>query len=284
MKKNHAALFMVLAGISWSFAGVLGKFSQWGGLSLAGYRSLIAIFVLGLVRGSFRPVNTRWNWIGALGVALTSMLFMTANKLTSAANAIVLQYAMTAIVILFQVIVMRIRPRRIDVAAAVLVMAGVVLCFCQNLGQGRLAGDLLGFASAFTWAAVFLSAQMPGVDPMDYSYQGNLICALLSVNLLLDGNVRSSGMSGLLVASAMGILNVMGYLFFSLSMRGSIDATAAAIIANIEPVLNPLWVLLFLGEDPGALTILGALVVLATVTIYSLAAGRQSKPESPDRT
>ena len=277
MKRNSSVLFMILAGVSWSFAGVLGKFSSWSALSLAGWRSVVAILVLGMARHSFRPANTLWTWIGAVGVALTGLLFMLANKLTSSANAIVLQYAMTAIVILYRLMVQRQKPSRMDVLAAVLVMLGVALCFGQNLGQGRLAGDLLAFASAITWAAVFLAAKMPGVDPMSYSYQGNLLCALCCVNFLFDGQVRAGGAMGFLVATAMGVCLALGYLFFSLSMRGTIDPTVAAIIANVEPVLNPLWVLLFLGEDPGWMSVAGALVVLATVTLYSLKGARGNR-------
>lgn len=268
------ALLVALAGVCWSFAGVLSRFTAWSAFTLTGFRSIVAILLLGAVRKTFRPRNTKWNWLGALGVAVTSALFMTANKLTSAANAIVLQYAMTAIVIVVQIAFFHVRPRRLDVGAAALVMLGVVLCFCQGLSSGRFLGDLVAFGSAFTWAGVFLAARMPGVDSLSYAYQGNLIACLFLLNMPFDAAVRASGPVEWLVPLAMGLCLGLGYVCFALGMRSGISPTAAAVVANIEPVLNPLWVLIFLGEAPGMLSLLGAALVLVTVTVYSLCGSR----------
>ena len=273
MKRNgqgRSALLVALAGVCWSFAGVLSRFTSWSAFSLAGFRSIIAVLLVGAIRKSFRPRNTLWNWLGALGVAVTSTLFMFANKLTSAANAIVLQYAMTAIVIVVQILFMGIRPRKLDVGAALLVMLGVVLCFCQGLGRGQLLGDALAFGSAFTWAVVFLAAQMPGVDSLSYAYQGNLLACLFLIGMPFDPAVTSGGLGGWIVPAAMGLCLGLGYVCFALGMRERPSPTIAAIVANIEPVLNPMWVLIFLGEAPGALSLIGAAVVLITVTLYAI--------------
>ncbi len=273
----RAALLVGMAGMCWSFAGVLSRFTRWSALTLAGYRAIICVLLLAAIRKSFRPRNTRWNWIGALGVAATSTLFMFANKLTSAANAIVLQYAMTAIVILVQIVFFHIRPRRLDVGAAALVMLGVVLCFCQGLSRGRFFGDLIAFASAFTWAIVFLAARMPGVDALSYAYQGNLLTSLCLLNMPFDPAVRAGGAAGWLVPTAMGLCLGLGYVCFALGMRSKISPTVAAVVANIEPVLNPMWVLIFLGEAPGVLSCLGAALVLVTVTAYSILSVRSAR-------
>ena len=275
-EQRHSALLVALAGVCWSFAGVLSRFTPWTAFSLAGFRSIIAVLLLGAIRKSFRPRNTLWNWVGALGVATTSTLFMLANKLTSAANAIVLQYAMTAIVIVVQIVFFHVRPRKLDVGAAALVMVGVVLCFCQGLGRGQFLGDLMAFGSAFTWAVVFLAARMPGVDSLSYAYQGNLLACLFLVCMPFDPAVRAAGIGGWIVPVGMGLCLGLGYLCFALGMRSQLSPTVAAIVANIEPVLNPMWVLIFLGEGPGMLSFIGAAVVLVTVTVYSLRSARHS--------
>lgn len=267
---TKAALLVALAGVSWSFAGILGRYASWSALSLAGYRAAIAALLLGMIRKSYRPVNTHWNWIGALGVMLTSLLFMYANKLTSSANAIVLQYASTAVVILLQLLIMKIRPKRVDVVAAAFVMLGVVLCFCQNLGRGRLLGDVIALISAFTWAMVFFAGRMPGVDSLAYTYQGNLLLSIAIIAVPFDPGVRAGGLNSLLAASAMAVCLFAGYFCFSTGMRMKISPVTASIVSNIEPVLNPLWVMLFLHESPGILSICGTAVVLITATLYSL--------------
>lgn len=269
-KQALSILLVILAGISWSFAGVLGKFTDWSPLSIVGFRCVIATLILGAYRRDFRPKNTKGNWIGALGVIATSALFIYANKKTSPANAIVLQYAMTAIVIVLQAVIFKMRLRRLDVLAAVFVLGGVVLCFCQNFGGGRMIGDIAAILSAFTWAAVFLAARMEGADSASYSYMGNLLGCVFLISMFFDPAVRGGGLRGALAPAAMGVCNALGYLFFALGMRRGISPAAAAVVSNIEPVLNPTWVFIFCGEDPGALSIIGAAVVLITVTVYSL--------------
>lgn len=275
-KGNRGTLLVILAALSWSFAGVLGKFTSWSALSLTGFRSIFCVILLGLTRKRFKPDNNLYTWIGAIGVTGTSLLFMFANKLTSSANAIVLQYAMTAIVIIAQIVLFRMKPKKFDICSAILVMAGVVLCFCQSLGKGRFVGDLLALASAVTWATVFLAARMPGVDSLSYPYQGNLIACLFMLNIPFDKGIAQGGVTGWLVACAMGICLAFGYLFFAKGMASGISPVAAAVVSNIEPVLNPLWVLLFLGENPGILSVLGCAVVLITATVYSI---HQSKAQ-----
>ena len=187
---------------------------------------------------------------------------------------------MTAIVIVVQILFFRAHPRKLDVGAAVLVMLGVVLCFCQGLGRGQFLGDLLAFGSAFTWAAVFLAARMPGVDSLSYAYQGNLLACLFLIRMPFDPAVRAGGLQGCLVPGLMGLCLGLGYVFFALGMKGKLSPTVAAIVANIEPVLNPMWVLIFLGEAPGALSFLGAAVVLVTVTVYSLRSAKHEQDRS----
>ncbi len=278
---GRAALLVALAGVVWSFAGVLGKFAPWNAFSLAGLRAFMAMIFFGLMRRDFRPVNTLPNWLGGVGAIATGVLFMLANKLTSAANAIVLQYAMTAVVIAVEALFFRVRPKKIDIAAACTVMIGVVLCFWQGLGKGSLLGDTLALLSAFTYSLVFLAARMPGIDVKGYVYQGNLLGCLLLLAMPFDPGVASGGVTGWLVAIAMGVCLTLGYLCFVRGMEMGISATVAAVVSNVEPVLNPTWVFLVLGENPGALTMVGALVVLGAVTAYSIINMRLARKRGP---
>ena len=104
MKRLSTGLIL-LACVSWSFSGLLTRLIPRNALTIAGARALVAAVFLGLARRDFRPANTFGNWLGAFGVMATSVLFILANKYTSAANAIVLQYAMPVVVILFEAVV-----------------------------------------------------------------------------------------------------------------------------------------------------------------------------------
>ena len=149
MRDNRiGAIQVALGAIFWSFAGVLGKWLPWNAFTINGIRSLVAAILIGLSRRSFRVRLTKGTLLGALGVTLTSMLYMAAIKLTTSANAIVLQYAAPAFVILFCWLFYGQRPSLRSVIAAALIMLGVVLCFADKMGGGRLMGNILAILSA----------------------------------------------------------------------------------------------------------------------------------------
>ena len=275
LRRHSGVAFILLAGLFWSFGGVLSKFASWNAFTLAGYRSIVSVVILGVYRRSFRVRANAATWIGAAGVALTSTLFLISTKLTSAANAIVLQYAMPVFVILYQAVALKRRPTRLDVTTAAVVLLGIVLCFCQGLRGGGLLGNVAGLLSAVSWTAVFLAARMPGCDAMSYTYLGNLLCYAWLLAMPFDPAVASGGAMGWLSATSLGACLGLGYLFFSLGMRRGVSSMTAAIVANVEPVLNPTWCFLLLGENPGALSLCGAALVLLAVTAYSVLSGRE---------
>ena len=276
MKKNHiGAIQVALGAISWSFAGVLGKWLPWNALTINGVRSLVAAVLMGVARHSFRVRFTKGNLLGALGVMLTSILYMAAMKLTTSANAIVLQYAAPAFVILFCWLFYGQKPRLRDVVTAALIMVGVVLCFADKMGGGRLAGNILAILSAVTFALVFFCARMPDSDPAEYSYLGLLLCVPSALFGFFDPGM-SAEPTQWLAAIGLGVCLAGGYYFVSAAM-GKVSPIFTVLLSNLEPVLNPVWVALFLpelGEVPGGLSLVGSIIVLVTAGVYSLTGDR----------
>ena len=269
MKKNYiGALQVALAAISWSFAGVFSKACPWHPITLNGMRTLIAALLLGLVRGTMKVKLTRGNLLGAMGVALTNVLFMAATKLTTSANAIVLQYAMPAFVILFNWLFFRQRPSRFSLIVCAVIMLGVVLCSWGGLSRGNPVGDMLAILAGVAFALVFFCARMPGANATDYSYLGMLFCAPTALYAFADRSMTLEPLHWLTVLG-LGLCLAGGYFFISLAM-GRVSPVSAALLANLEPILNPVWVFLFVGEVPSLLTVLGAVVVITAVTVYSI--------------
>ncbi len=273
------ALLILLAGASWSFSGVLSKWVPWGALSIIGVRSLLAAVGFGLIRGSFRLPKGRGNLLGALGVSLNSTAFIMANKLTTAANAVVLHYFMPIVVIFGSWLIYKQRPGKLDITASLLATLGIALCFYGGFAAGGFLGDSLALISAFFFAFIFFAARLPGTDPVDYSYLGCLMNCLWLAFIPFDQHfvLAPEPILGILL---MGAAYFGGYLMFSLGMRKQVNPVTASIITNIEPVLNPIWVFLFLGEQPGPLSILGAVLVIASVSVYSVMKARQAASAS----
>lgn len=278
MQKKTGPLFVALAATFWSGAGVLGKNATWAPLSTTGARAIVALLIMALFRGGFRVRLSKGNLLGALGVSVTSILFMAANKLTTAANAIVLQYAMPVFVILLVFLIYRQKPVRRDIVTTVFVLAGVFLCSADSFGGGNLLGDALALLSGFTYSFVFLCARMKDTDPREYAFLGIAFCTPLSLFAITDPGATFT-LENALTFLGLGICLAGGYLLIAVGMRTT-SPMAAAIAANIEPVLNPLWVFLFLGEKPGPLAVAGAVLVLLTVTVYSVTARDTKNPDA----
>jgi len=265
------ALQVALGAIFWSFAGVLGKWLPWNAFTINGLRSLVAAILLGIARKSFRVRITRGTLLGAVGVMLTSMLYMAAMKLTTSANAIVLQYAAPAFVILFCWLFYGQRPSLRSVVTAALIMLGVVLCFADKMSGGSLAGNILAILSAVTFSLVFFCARMPDANPQDYSYLGLILCVPSALYGFFDP-AMSSNPSQWLAVTGLGVCLAGGYYFISAAM-GKVSPVFTVLLSNLEPVLNPIWVALFLpalGEVPGGLSLVGSIIVLVTAAVYSL--------------
>lgn len=263
-------VFILIAAIFWSFGGLLGKLIPWSGITIAAFRGLFAAITIGLYRRSFRFRLNRSILLASLSLTLTTILFMMANKLTSSANAIVLQYTSPIFIILLSIFIDKQKPRKRDLFALFGVFLGISLFFLEQLQSGNMLGDLLALASGLSFAAVFFANKLPGASPIDATFVGNLLSVLLIPFVFFDQSfaLNQSPQVWLLILS-MGIFQLgFGYIFFALGIKQT-QATTASIIATLEPVLNPIWVFFVLGEKPTTLSLIGASIVLITVMIYN---------------
>jgi drug/metabolite transporter (DMT)-like permease len=259
-----------MAAFFWSLGGVLNKLIPWSGLTIAALRSLIAAITIGIVRKSFRVRWTRSTVLAGLFILLTTVLYMIANKLTSAANAIVLQYTTPLHIIVLSLVVFKQKPRKRDLMAIAGVALGIALFFADQLGSGRLWGDVLALGSGMTFAGVFFANKLEGASPVDAAFLGNALGIVLLPFLLFDPLFwANQGPYPWITILVMGIFQQsLGYLLFSKGIKMT-SATTSAIIATLEPILNPIWVFLVIGESPSPLALLGGAIVLATVLIYN---------------
>lgn len=273
MNNKRGALHVALGAICWSFAGVLCKFIPWSPFTINGIRSLFAAFLLGILRKRFSVRVTRGNLLGAVGVASTCILYMIALKFTTAANAIVLQYAMPVFVIAFCWIFYKQKPGMSNTITAAFVILGVILCSWEGLtgqagGSNHLLGDVIALISAVTFSLVFFCSRLPDADSQEYSYLGLLMCIPFAFYAFFDSKmtlVPAHWLAAILLAGCLG----MGYYFIAKGMK-QVSPISAALISNLEPILNPIWVFVFMGENPGVLTIVGAAIVLTAATVYTL--------------
>ena len=275
-KKIHltAIWWILIAVILWSAQGVLGKANSWSPISLTAVRAIFAALVLGIYRKSFKPAKEKVNWLAAVFVAMTGVLFLLANNLTTAANAIVIQYVMPVFVIILSAVIWHKKVSGIDVLCSIIMLAGVALCFVSGLSGGAFWGNVFALLSAFTYAMMYLSARLKGSDVLSYTYQGSLLCLLLLCYIPFDGAFVLD-LPNVLSAAAMGLCVGFGYICFAKGFSLDIDPVKASVVSYVEPVLNPIWVMIFIGETVTAWSIAGIVLVLATAIYYSLVNSKQ---------
>jgi drug/metabolite transporter (DMT)-like permease len=272
---NKHVLLLLAAAILWSLGGVLIKSIDWTPLAIAGSRSLIAIVVIGLVMpGVGRKIS--WRILpGALAYAGTVVLFVIATKLTSAANAIFLQYTAPIYIAIISPWVLRERTKPLDWLLILVALCGVALFFVDQLSFEGLSGVIAALASgvSFAWLTVFMRRHR-NESPESILLLGNILTLLFASPWMFPfANLERNGIWILLL----GVLQLaIPYLLYSQAIK-HIRALDAAIISIIEPILNPIWVILVKGEHASRWSIIGGAIVLTTSLFRSFLASREKQ-------
>jgi drug/metabolite transporter (DMT)-like permease len=285
--------------ILWSTSGLFIKLLDWHPLLIAGGRSAIAALFLFVVRrarirrairrGIVPAPSSRFLIVaaGSLAYAATMIAFVWANKLTSPANAILLQYTAPVWAALLGWRLIGEKPRWFHWGALALVTGGLLVFFREDLktggpGLSTVRGDIIALVSGLFFGAhsVFLRMQKDG-NPADSMLGAHLVCALASLPafILIP---PSPGPGTLGAMGFMGLIQIgLASQLFAFGIR-RVQAMQALLIAMIEPVLNPLWVFIVTGEGPSPAALAGGLVIILAVLLSSFLALRYPvRPASP---
>lgn len=270
--ERRGIVLVAAAALLWSTGGIGIKFLAEPPLKIAFYRSATAAVALLLF---FRPRIWRWSaafLIGIVSYAACLTTFVLATKWTSAANAIFLQYCGVVWVLLFSPLVLREPFRRRDAAAIGVAFVGMLLFFVGRFESRGFAGELSALASSVFFATLVLALRRErGRGAEAVVTYGNVLAALALlpwVRADLGVTAVSAAVLGFL-----GIVQIAGaYALFVHGLR-YVTATQASLVGMLEPIANPIWVFLFLGERPGGLSLLGGAIVLGAIGWRTLSAG-----------
>jgi drug/metabolite transporter (DMT)-like permease len=265
-KKAEVSLF--LAAVLWSTGGILIKWVEWHPLAIAGGRSAIAALVLLFAVRRFHLSFSGIKVAGAVAYTLTVALFVAANKLTTAANAILLQYTAPIHIALFGAWFLGERTSLVDWISIAAVMLGMVLFFFDSLTTAGMIGNVLAVMSglSFAWLALLLRKQKDG-SPIESILLGNILTALIGAPFFFESMPSATSVVGLLL---LGIFQLgIPYVLYGQAVK-HVTALEATLIPALEPILNPIWVLLLMGEKPGAWALIGGVIVLLAITVRSV--------------
>jgi drug/metabolite transporter (DMT)-like permease len=264
-----------LSAVLWSTGGLFIKLINWDPIVIAGMRSLIAgLFMLAVrVLSPKRrriPFKLRYIWPGGIAYSATMLLFIPANKLTTSANAVLLQYSAPVWAALFGWLLAKEKPRPINWLSLVLVMGGLVLFFKDGLEGGSTAGNMLALLSGICFAlnSVILRLQKDG-DPADSLLLAHLFTVMASIPFFLmhPPSFTTGNTAAILF---LGVFQLgLASIIFAYGIK-RVPAAQAMLTAAIEPILNPVWVLLVTGEKPSIVALFGGAIIIVAVLISTV--------------
>jgi drug/metabolite transporter (DMT)-like permease len=256
-------LLLMSAAVLWSFSGVLVKSMAWHPMAIAGTRSAIAIPVILLFTGKPQVTFSPAQMGGAIAYAGTMVFFILATTMTSAANAIFLQYTAPIYVAIAGHWWLRERSLRSDWVTIPVAVGGIGLFFMDRLSVSGLWGNAFALLSGLCFAGTALCLRRERASsPATVILLGNMLATLVALPFMLKGPPPIRDVPALLV---LGVVQLgLGYGIYSVAIK-RVTALEATVIPLLEPVLNPIWVMLAVGETPGPWARLGGAIVLLVV-------------------
>jgi len=267
-------LLVVGAALLWSTGGFVIKATHLSAFELSFGRSLLGAITIAIFTRSEGFGINRISAITSVLYAALLILFVLATKLTTAANAIFLQYTAPVYVLLLEPLFYKEKFRGRDFVTVAACLVGMSLFFVGKLRPQDVSGNVLALASGVCFALFFLllrHSKARDVNRASAAIYGNLISVLICAPAFLGALRRGISAHDVACIAYLGIVQIgIAYVLFTLAMARGVRSLDAGIIGYVEPVLNPVWVFLFIGERPAGWAILGGAIISASVVIHTL--------------
>jgi len=236
---------------------------QVNAMAIAGMRSLIAAIIMLAV---IKKPNLKFNKYkigGAFAYVGTVALFVMANKLTTAATAILLQYTAPIYVALLGAWLLKERTTALDWLTIFLVFGGMFLFFIDEMSPGGMLGNIYAALSGICFASmVLMLRKQKDESPLESVFWGNVLTAIIGLPFMFTSMPDTSSWIGLLL---LGVFQLgISYILYALAIK-HVSALEAILIPVIEPLLNPVWVFLVMAELPGPWAFVGGFIVLTSI-------------------
>ncbi|MCR5181965.1 MAG: DMT family transporter [Clostridia bacterium] len=280
--KRKGELMMVVCAVLWSISGITMKYIDWSPFLISGGRGLFSALIVYLsMRVSHYPMKFTKKSMGiAICTFINILTFISANKLTTAANAIVLQYTAPIFVVLITVFVLKRRLKAHEIIAVLVAICGVVLFFLDQMSPQGMLGNILATTSGFFMGLVYaLSGEIKDDgERISGLVIGHALLALIGIPVgLVFTDPANITLVPILLVVFLGTVQMgIPYVLFG---RASvmISGVELSLITMLEPMLNPLWVALIYGEIPGPRALFGMLLIIGAVVAYTVIDAKRSK-------
>ncbi len=277
-QRYQAILLLIGAAFLWSISGLLIKSVSWHPFAIAGMRSMIAALIMFVYRRKF---NFNWSPVqigGAVAYAAMVISFVSANKLTTSANAILIQYSAPVFVALFAHWFLGEKANKYDWLTIGVTLGAMALFFIDDLTMGNFWGNMVALFSGISFAGMtLLSRKQKEGSPLESLFLGNILTGITGLPFMFQSAPNPSGWLSLIL---LGVVQLgISYILYAEAIK-HVTALEGILIPVIEPILNPLWVFLFLHEIPGKWAMVGGAIVITAVTFRCILTVRPSGGDS----
>jgi drug/metabolite transporter, DME family len=265
--REQGILYCVLASLAWSTGGLAIKLLPLDAHTILFYRSgltsLFFLFLFGKKVFKFNKLSvyTAISYLPMMGC------FVMATKLTTAANAIFLQSTYLAYVLLIDPFISKTKMMTIDIVAVVLSFIGMLMFVVGDFDKGSInLGILIGMGAGIATAGVILIQKQNDFEHVPSGiFLGNLFVVLVNSFAFIKNPYPQGSEWGILLF--LGFIQLgLGYLLFAKGQR-NISAFESALIVLIEPICNPIWVMIGYGEIPGFLSLVGGVIIIFAIIL-----------------
>jgi drug/metabolite transporter, DME family len=266
-------LFVFAAALLWSTGGLFIKWTSLSGLELSFCRSFFAAITVAIVtKHEGFGINRVTAFASGL-YAVLLILFVMATKETTAANAIFLQYTAPVYLLILEPLIYKEKFRSRDLVTVLVCIAGMALFFVGQLRPQDVTGNLFALASGLCFALYFLCLRHPKAREVNRASSviyGNILAVILTAPWGLAA-IPTLNLHDTLSVVYLGVVQLgIAYALFTVAMARGVRSLDAGIICYIEPVLNPVWVFLVIGEQPSRWALLGGAIIIVAVIVHML--------------
>ena len=261
-------LAVLAAAMLWSTGGLFIKLVTLDAMQISFFRCIWAAAVFAVIFRKQVFYANLFTFINAVFYAAVLISFVLSNKLTTAANAIFLQYTAPIYVLIFEPIINKTNYEKINIVTIIICFLGMLLFFMGEISPGHMTGNIIALFSGIAFAAFMLGMRK---NKKEYQFSsifyGNILVFLFCTPYMFG--IKNLSLNNFLMVSYLGIFQIgIAYIIFSYGLK-RILAIEASLLSMIEPVLNPVWVFLGYGEIPSLAAIAGGIIIITAITVRS---------------
>ena len=265
MKQSTSYTILIIAALMWSLGGLFIKLVNLNPMAITGIRSLGAAVVLLIYIKKPKLYWNRYFFAGVLAYSMMVILYVISIRLTTAANAIFLEFTAPIYVVAFSYFLLNERINRFDIFAMVIIFLGMGLFFMDELSFYGFWGNILALLAGVCLALVTVLIRKEKESAFEIVFFGNALTTIICLPFIIEGFSSTTQVDWFIIFG-LGIFQLgIPYLLYTTALK-YVSALDAILVGMLEPVFNPIWVYIFVGEAMGEWAFIGAaLVIIGTL-------------------